>query len=134
MLAADIGATLENVTRLGSNAGLVLRALENRAALAALELGEARDRVQLTLVCLALSAVLLLLTGVTVAFVVAAIFWDTPHRVLALAILGGVELLLGVGGVWYALRQWKRWQPLEHTRDQLAKDSACLREMFTRTP
>ncbi len=134
MLAADIGATLENVTRLGSNADVVLRALENRAALATLELEEARQRMEAMAVAGAASAIVALLVGVTANLIVAAIFWDTPHRVLALSILGGVELVVAIGGAWFACSRWRQWRPLEHTRDQLSKDSACLREVFSREP
>lgn len=132
MLAADIGATIENASRLGSNADVLLRALENRMALAGLELEEARQRAERAFLAALASGTLLLLTGTALNLLVAAIFWDTPNRVLALLILAGVQLLLAATLGWWSYAHWKRWEPLEHTRDQLAKDSACLREIFNR--
>jgi uncharacterized membrane protein YqjE len=133
MLAADLGATIEKAARLGSRAGLLLRAVEHRAALAALELAEAQRLCLRTLTVAVLGAVLLLLAGGTVALLVAAVYWDTEYRVLALALLGGVELVAGVAGVWFALARWRRWAPFEHTRDQLDKDASCLREILDQT-
>lgn len=130
MPAANLGATLETITRLGANAGLLLRALENRAALAAVELEEARLRAVATLLVAGVSTGVLFLAGATASLLVAAIFWDTPHRVLALALFGAFELLVAAGGGWWAWSRWQRWRPLEHTRDQFTKDAECLREIF----
>jgi len=131
MIAADLGALLSNVTRFGSNADLVFRALENRAALAALELEEARHRF-LSVACgIVLTGMMLLMAGVTATAIVAAIYWDTPHRTTSLIILGAIEIVVVAAGICYVRSQWKRWQLFELSRQQLAKDSACLREILS---
>lgn len=132
MLAADLAATLETATRLGAHGDLLLRALENRAALAALELEEAGRRLTAAAVVCTLAGVLLLIAGFGVTLLVAAIAWDTPARVPAIAWTCGLELVLALvlGGV--AWTRWTNLRLLEHTRDQLTKDAACLREVIRR--
>jgi len=132
MFAADLAATLETANRLRAHGDLVLRALENRAALAVLELEEAYRRLAAAATLGAVCAALVLLAGVSATFLVAAISWDTPARVAALAWTSGVEVVLAVivGGLTRA--RWKRLRLLEHTRDQLTKDAACLREVICR--
>jgi len=133
-MLADLGATLENAARLGSQAGLLLQALEHRAALANLELEEARKHASVVVVVGAMSLLLLLLVGTTLGLIVAAAFWDTPHRVLALVLFGAGELLLAGAAAWYVRHRWRCWRLLEHTRDQLTKDLSCLREILRRNP
>jgi uncharacterized membrane protein YqjE len=131
MVASNLGAALANVTRLGSSAELILRALDNRVALAALELQEARQRLAAIVVWSAVGILALLLAGITVTAVVAAIFWDTPHRVTALVTLGVIEVAAAIASGWYVYSRLHRWVLLEHSRDQIAKDTVCLREIFT---
>ncbi len=130
MTASDIGATLTNASRLGSNAGLLLQAVENRAVLAVLELEEAGTHLRKTLVAACVAAAASLLGGFTLSLLVAAIFWDTSHRVTAIAIVAAVQIALAAGGAWFALAGWRRARLFSDLRDQLTKDCACLREVL----
>lgn len=134
MIASDIGTTMANASRLGANADLLLQALENRAALATLEFEEARHGLTTALVWSVVSTLALFLAAITGTAVVAALFWDTPHRVTALVTLGLIELVVAGSGAWWVIAHWKRWQLFERLRDQLTKDSACLREILTPNP
>lgn len=134
MTVADIGATLTNASRLGSNAGILLQAVENRAALAVLELEEAGTHLQRTLLSGAIAIGALLLCGVTVSLFVAAAFWDTPHRLTAIAIVGVLQLATAAVAAWSCLAGWRRLRLFTDLREQLSKDCACLREVLKPDP
>lgn len=127
----DPAAETADVNPPGSRSALLWQALENRTALAALEFEEARREIARLLIWALVGAVVVLLAGITMTFVVAAIYWDTPHRVLALAIGGGLELLGGVAALVLARARWRNWIPLEYTREQFCKDTECVRDLIT---
>lgn len=130
MTMADLSDTLRGAARIGARSETVFRGIENRAALASLELEEGCRVTFSVLGWVVLSASATLLAGVTVNFIVAAAFWDTPHRFTALAVVGACELLAAFAAGVIARMRWRAWFPLEHTRDQLKKDSQCLRQIL----
>jgi uncharacterized membrane protein YqjE len=131
MVASDLGATLSNVSRIGSSADLLLRAIDNRAALAALELAEAKRRLTMLAIWSVIGALALLLGGITITWIVAAIFWDTPQRVTALVVLALLQFVVVVASGWFVHSRWHRWSLFEDSREQFAKDVACLREIVS---
>lgn len=130
MTVGDLTDTLHGAARIGARSDTVLRGIENRAALASLELEEGFQSVLSVLGWVVLAASAALFVGVTVNLLVAAAFWDTPHRLSALAALGVCELVVGLVAGALARMRWRAWFPLEHTRDQLKKDSRCLRQIL----
>jgi uncharacterized membrane protein YqjE len=104
----------------------LLAMLATRGELAALELGEARDRLLRALAVGALAAALLLAALMTVSLWVAAVFWDGP-RALALGLLAAVYLLAGVVLVQRLRREFAAAPPLlADTLAELRKDGAAL--------
>jgi uncharacterized membrane protein YqjE len=119
---------------LTTGARIVLRALDHRVRLAALELGEARSHV-LLFVGLALAAVAL---GQMAFFAgLAALMaqtWDTSWRVLAPLLAAGVCLALALvagGWAWWRIRHWT---PFEETSEQVNRDANCLNGLFGSSP
>ena len=96
-----------------------------------LEVEDAGQRVARALLWATLAAIAALLAGLTLTVLVAAIFWDGPHRVTALAVLGLIELGLAGTAAALVIRHWQRWQLFTHLRDQLTKDCSCIREVLT---
>lgn len=120
----------------GRSAGLLgsLRALfaqafsllMTRGELAALELGEARDRAVRWLVLGLIGAVLLLAALVTVSLWVAALFWDGP-RALALGLLALAYIVGGLVVIGIVRREAAHAPTLlAQTRAELQKDREAL--------
>jgi uncharacterized membrane protein YqjE len=127
---SDFVQVIHGLLRLESRSGTVLRGFENRAALAAVEIEEGKEVLTSAIVWLFVAMAAGLLVGLALTFLVAAVFWDTPHRVTALVVLALVELAVAVIAGAVARVRWRSWFPLEQTRAQLKKDSECLRQMF----
>jgi uncharacterized membrane protein YqjE len=130
MNVQDVAGMFSGLSRLRQSADVIMRGVENRAELAALELGEVRREAMIAIVVAGVCAAVLLLAGVAVNLLVAAIFWDTPHRVTALAWVLGIELALGIGGSLWLRHRLMQFDPFAATREQLRKDSVCLHELL----
>jgi uncharacterized membrane protein YqjE len=123
-LIASLRAMLSNALSL----------LATRGELAALELGETRDRALRWAALGVVAAVLLLAALVTLSFWVAAVFWDGP-RALALGILTAVYALAAVVTARVVRREIADAPPLlEQTRAELKKDRDVLRGRRDDTP
>ncbi|MCU0794187.1 MAG: phage holin family protein [Opitutaceae bacterium] len=122
------------VTRIPSSAAAMLRGLDHRAELATLELGEAREHATGIAALFLISAVAALLTGFAVNLFIAALWWDTPHRLLAVGAAIAVQGALAAGAAGACLRRARSWRPLPETIDQFKKDSQCLHELLTPPP
>lgn len=134
MSTPEIASLIPRLLRLQAAADIVWRALGHRGELAALECKAARSELATTGVLVAAATVALLLAGFALTLLVAAIFWDTPHRVTAICGLAGGEIVVGlVAGAW-ARRRWRSWEPLTNTRRQLQQDAECVREILRKTP
>jgi uncharacterized membrane protein YqjE len=118
--------------RLQESAEIVLRGLGHRAQLAAVELEELRDETGRAAVLFGASVVAFLLAGVTTNLVIAAIYWDTPHRVTAMVITGVIELIVGTVVAVVLWRRWRGWRPFAATTEQLELDGKCLEDLFKR--
>jgi uncharacterized membrane protein YqjE len=125
---------LSGVSRIPSSAAALLRGLDHRAELAALELGEARDHATGIAALFLISAVAALLTGFALNFFIAALWWDTPHRLLALGFSTVVQGAIAAGTAFACLRRARRWRPLPETVEQFKKDSQCLHELLSPPP
>jgi uncharacterized membrane protein YqjE len=120
--------------RLQSSAAVFVRGIDHRAELAALEMGEARDHAVGITGLFLISAVAALLTGFAINFLVAALWWDTPHRVLAIALSIAVQATIAVAAAALCVKRARVWRPLSQTIDQLKKDSQCLHELLAARP
>jgi uncharacterized membrane protein YqjE len=124
MSRASEPGLLEAVARVGSS---VFGMLQNRLELAGIELGEARERLVVTIV--ASFAALLLLGGAAVALTawIAAAVWATTGP----AVLGWIALAYASAGVGLLLwlRTKLRREPtlLAETLAELRTDAAMLR-------
>ncbi len=110
--------------------GLILRGLNHRGRLAALETAAAGDHLAGTLLVSACAFALTLLAGIALTFTLAASVWHLEARGW---ILGGAALaLLAAAGllarrVW---RRWRDWEPLAVTREQLCADCRLVGELM----
>lgn len=120
----------ELFARVRTSADVVFHGVGHRTELAALELAEARKEAALFGLLAVGAAVALLLVGFTLTLAVAAAWWDTPHRVVALAWTAGGQALLGAAAGSALFVRWRRWRPFSATQDQLRKDSACLHALL----
>jgi uncharacterized membrane protein YqjE len=120
--------------RVQTSAAVFVRGLDHRAELAALEMGEARDHAVGISGLFLISAVSALLTGFAINFLVAALWWDTPHRVLAIGLSIAVQATIAITAAVLCVRRARLWRPLPQTIDQLRKDSQCLHELLTLPP
>jgi uncharacterized membrane protein YqjE len=102
-----------------------LAILENRFALAVIELQEEREKVLHSLLYAMAAAVCVLLAGITLTILVAIAFWGN-HPIVALSVL--MALYLTIAAVFYLrLRKLRReWELLPSTIEQMRKDRECL--------
>ncbi|MFH1498122.1 MAG: phage holin family protein [Verrucomicrobiota bacterium] len=110
--------------------GLFLRGLDHRGRLAALETAAAGDHLAGTLLLAAGAFGLILLTGITLTFTLAASVWHLEERGW---ILGGAALgQLGIAALLarVALRRWRAWDPLPATRHQFGEDCRLIGELM----
>ena len=121
------------MSRLQATLEVITRGFEHRAELIEVELAEARAEATSILSTLLVSGVAVLLAGVAVNILVAAVWWDTPYRVRSLAILTGVEVAIAITAVVRWRTRLSGWQPLATTAQQFKKDSQCLRESLAPT-
>jgi len=122
---------LPGLGRLQSSASVLVRGIDHRAELASLELSEAKDRAIGFSGLLVAGIVTALLTGFALDIFVAALWWDTPHRLLAIGILVVVQAVVAVIAFARGFKQVKLWHPLFQTINQLKKDTQCLRDLLT---
>lgn len=119
--------------RLRATADVLSRGLGHRSELAALEIGEAGQRATNLVMLLACGALAGLLAGFALNLLVAAIWWDSPHRVLAVGIALGAQGILCAALLLRGRSLAANWRPLETTVEQLKKDCRCVQEIFTTT-
>lgn len=109
--------------------GLLLRGLDHRGRLAALETAAAGDHLVGTLLLAACAFALTLLTGIALTFTLAASVWHLEERgwilgAAALALLAAAALLARC-----ACLRWRRWEPLATTRHQLGEDCRLISQL-----
>ncbi|ATC65534.1 hypothetical protein CMV30_17140 [Nibricoccus aquaticus] len=123
-------ALLPGIDRLQASAAVLARGFDHRAELASLELGDARDHAVGLSGLFLIGAVAALLTGFAANFFVAALWWDTPHRLLAIGLAALVQAAVATTSIALCIHRARRWRPLPLTIDQLKKDSQCLRDLL----
>jgi uncharacterized membrane protein YqjE len=104
--------------------------VENRLALALVEIQEEREKILRSLWLAIVASVCLLLAGFTVTLIVAIAFWGN-HPIAALLAL--MALYLSVAGIM-SLRLAKlqrEWNVLSATIDELKKDRECLGKILS---
>ena len=111
-------------------AAIVLRGLGHRARLAAVEVEEAKEESARAVVLFAGAMTAFLLAGFALNLMVAAVFWDTSYRVVAIAVLCALQVAIGVAVVLRMRHQWRSWRPFSATTDQLELDHECLDRLF----
>jgi len=123
--AAARGGLLQSIKHL---AGTLLAAAQTRLEIFATEIEEERLRPE-QLLLVALAAAFCLALGIMLAIALVVIyFWDA-HRLLTVGMLAAAFLGAGVIFGWILRARVKtRPKPFALTRDELAKDSAMLRE------
>jgi uncharacterized membrane protein YqjE len=102
-----------------------LAILENRLALAMVELQEERERVLRSLWFAMAAAVSGLLAGIVLTILVAVVFWGN-HPIAALLALLAIYLSIAVIFYLRLARLQRDWQTLPATVEQLRKDRECL--------
>jgi uncharacterized membrane protein YqjE len=118
--------------RVGEYARVLFAGVQHRAELAAIEFAEARTTVVACAVWWAVAFMLLMLGAATLTAGVAAAFWDTHYRLVALAVMA-VTYLAGAAFCFLRVRRHLRcWQPFRDTAGQLRKDALCLGDLIHR--
>lgn len=130
MISREIGGLFALLAKLRRCAPHLLQGATNRRDLALLELQETVRKCVVSLVMACAAALLLCLAAVSLTFIIAAIYWDTPQRVTALVILASVEAFLGIAGFLWLWLSWKRWKFFQTTLEQLEKDTECLSHLI----
>ncbi len=121
---------LPGMDRLQKSAAAVLRGADHRSELASIELGEARDRAAGISVLFLVGAVAALLTGFALNLLIAAIWWDTPHRLLAIGIALLLQAALSTAALVLSITRARQWHPFPETFQQLRKDAQCLQDLL----
>jgi uncharacterized membrane protein YqjE len=116
--------------RLQSSAAAILRGADHRSELASIELGEAREQATGISVLFLVGGVAALLTGFAINLLVAALWWDTPHRLLAIGIAVGAQAAIAVTALVISVGRARQWHPFPQTFEQLRKDTRCLQEIL----
>src|SRR5690606_23588242 len=106
---------LSLLERLRATGSLFLRACEHRAELAALEMGEAKDEAVGLVILSVVGSVAALMSGFALNLLVAAIWWDSPSRVLAVSLALAIQVLIAVIAVVVCTTRLKRWRPFSAT-------------------
>lgn len=109
------------------------RAFGTRRELALLELREAASRSAVALAVAFSAAFFFCLALVSLTVVVAAVYWDTPHRVFAVSIVAGIEALAAIVCAVWVWVSWRRWQFFQSTLDQMEQDAGCVSRIFEET-
>lgn len=123
------GEPRPQVPSLGTALRFFNDAIENRCALAGVELEETRAHASASALLLGVVVGLVNFAGFAFTLMIAALVWDSPHRVAWLAGLSG-GYAVAAGGVAYFLWQRLRdWRPFAETKSQLNQDQQCLREL-----
>ena len=107
--------------------GDVVAATQTRIELFGLELAEEKNRL-VSLAGLVFAAfVFLVLALLVFSLLIAALFWDTEHRYLAIGLLAVAYALIGVGLLLAVRRRIESGPPpFAHTLDELRRDAAAL--------
>lgn len=123
------GEARSRVPSLGTVFRLANDALENRLALAGVELDETKVQASVAALLLGIVACLVNFAGFAFTLMVAALVWDSEHRTAWLAALGGTYAL-GAAAVSFVLwRRLRAWTPFAETKAQLNQDQQCLKEL-----
>ena len=130
LLEDTTSSIVPGLDRLQASAAVFARGAEHRAELASIELGEARDEALGISVLFLIGAVAALLTGFALNFLVAAIWWDSPHRVLAIGLCAAVQAAGAAILITRCIRRARNWHPLAETFNQIKKDTQCLHELL----
>lgn len=104
--------------------------VENRLALALVEIQEEREKILRSLWYAIAASICLLLAGITVTAIVIIAFWGN-HPIVALLVL--MAFYLSVAGV-FSLRLAKlqrEWNVLSATIEELKKDRECLGKILS---
>jgi uncharacterized membrane protein YqjE len=127
-MAFDLSA-IPIVGRMRATIGIVARGLEHRAELAGVELVEARQEAAIVSAYLAVGALIALHAGLAANLLIAAIWWDSPHRVLAMVVALTAQASLAAICIGIGVFRARRWHPFATTIEQLKKDSQCVRDL-----
>lgn len=116
--------------RLAPTTRVVLTGLAHRGELAAVEAGEARDHLAVSILIGAVVFAVALLAGIALTFTVAAAVWHRDDRALLLGILTIGYLAAAAGLAWGLARRLRAWRPLREIRRQLREDGDCIEKLL----
>lgn len=128
-----MGAFGSFASRLFRSAPHLARGLANRRDLARLDLEEAWCKCVRTFVVALASMLFFSLAAAGLMVIVAAVYWDTPHRVLAVSVFAGAEAFVALSGVLWIWLGWRRWRFFQTTFEQLERDAECLARIIKDT-
>ena len=112
---------------LGGAAGDLVSILRTRLEIFSLELAEEKSRIA-CLASIALAAALCLFLALLVfSLFIAALFWDTPYRLLAIGLTAGVYGAAAAGRAWLLVRRLREdAAPFAVTGEELGRDAALF--------
>jgi uncharacterized membrane protein YqjE len=117
------------VPSLGTVVRLLNDAVENRIALAGVELDETKVQASVSAMLIGVVALLVNLAGFAFTLMAAALVWDSAHRGAWLAGLGGLYGLAAAAVGYVLWRRLRAWQPFAETKSQLTQDQQCLKAL-----
>lgn len=116
--------------RIGDYAKVILSGVGHRTELACIEFAEARDAALIATLWIVGALMLVMLGVATLTACIAAAFWDTPHRLTVLALMGFGYLAAAAAAFFFLRRKLTEWQPFAETSEQIRKDTQCIQDLI----
>lgn len=112
---------------IAQSAGDIVTMLRTRVELFGVEFNLEKSRIFRLFGLAAASAIFLLMALIVATFLLIAVFWDTPHRLLVIGLTASFYAVIGAALVWSIVRSLKSDQvPFQATSQELARDASMF--------
>jgi uncharacterized membrane protein YqjE len=111
---------------------ILARGTGHRIQLATIELAQARMHAITSGVIGGFAIGLSLIAGFSITLCIAAMVWESPHRMMWLTSITFVYVALAAAVVAILLKRMIAWRPFSETTHQLLEDYQCLRQLIDR--
>lgn len=112
---------------IAQTAGDIVSILRTRVELFGVEFNLEKSRLFRLIGLAAAAFIFLLLAVMVVTFLLIAVFWDSPHRLLTIGLIAGFYALFGLVLVWTIFRNVKSGPiPFQATAQELSRDISML--------
>jgi uncharacterized membrane protein YqjE len=109
---------------------ILARGTGHRIQLATVELAQARIHAITSGVIAGFAIGMSLIAGFSITLCIAAMVWESPHRMMWLTSITLVYVAAAAAIVAVLLKRMLSWRPFSETTHQLIEDYRCLRQMI----